>query len=76
MTGREACVVLAGDEAAGRLYFARSPGDGPGMAAVIAQVCGSVGGRGGGTAEFAQGAVPAEVVAQALARAEEAVRGA
>ena len=44
------------------------------MAAVIAQVCGSVGGRGGGTAEFAQGAVPAEVVAQALARAEEAVR--
>ncbi|OLD59441.1 MAG: hypothetical protein AUI83_03145 [Armatimonadetes bacterium 13_1_40CM_3_65_7] len=76
MTGREACVVLAGDEATGRLYFARSPGDGPGMAAVIAQVCGSVGGRGGGTGEFAQGAVPGEVVAQALARAEEVLRGA
>ncbi len=76
MTGREACVVLVGDEATGRLYFARSPGDGPGMAAVIGHVCGAVGGRGGGTAEFAQGAVPGELVAQVLARAEEVVRGA
>ncbi len=76
MTGREACVVLVGDEATGRLYFARSPGDGPGMAAVIGQVCGAVGGRGGGTAEFAQGAVPGGQVAQVLARAEEVVRGA
>jgi len=76
MTGREACVVLVGDEATGRLYFARSPGDGPGMAAVIGHVCGAVGGRGGGTAEFAQGAVPGELVAGVLARAEEVVRGA
>lgn len=76
MTGREACVVLAGDEATGHLYFARSPGDGPGMAAVLGQVCGSVGGRGGGTAEFAQGAVPGELVGRVLAQAEEVVRGA
>jgi alanyl-tRNA synthetase len=76
MTGREVCVVLAGDEATGRLYFARSPGDGPGMAAVIGQVCRSAGGRGGGTAEFAQGAVPGEGVVPALVRAEEILRGA
>lgn len=77
MTGREACVVLAGDEATGRLYFARSPGDGPSMAAVIDQVCRTTGGRGGGTPEFAQGAVaPGGAVAQVLALAEEAVRGA
>src|SRR5205807_1203585 len=77
LTGREACVVLAGDEATGRLYFARSPGAGPAMAALIDQASRSVGGRGGGTAEFAQGAVPpGDTVARALAHAEEAVRGA
>ncbi len=77
MTGREVCVVLTGDEATGRLYFARSPGDGPSMAAVIDQVCRTVGGRGGGTPEFAQGAVaPGGAVAQVLALAEEAVRSA
>src|SRR5262249_34769742 len=59
MTGRESSVILAGDEATGRLYFARSPGDGPSMAAVLDGVCRAVGGRGGGTPEFAQGAVPA-----------------
>ena len=74
MTGRESCVVLAGDEATGRLYFARSQGEGPAMAALMADACRSAGGRGGGTAEFAQGAVPpGEPVARALAAAEETV---
>ena len=77
ITGREPCVVLAGDEATGRLYFARSQGDGPSMAAVLDQVCRSAGGRGGGTPEFAQGAVaPGGAVAEVLGLAEEAVRGA
>ena len=74
MTGREPCIVLAGDEATGRLYFARTQGDGPGMAALMAEACRSAGGRGGGTVEFAQGAVPpGEPVTRALAIAEEAV---
>ena len=74
MTGRESCVVLAGDEATGRLYFARSQGEGPAMAALMADACRSAGGRGGGTAEFAQGAVPpGEPAARALAAAEETV---
>ena len=74
MTGREPCLVLAGDEATGRLYFARTQGDGPGMAALMAEACRSAGGRGGGTVEFAQGAVPpGEPVTRALAIAEEAV---
>ena len=77
LTSREACVVLAGDEETGRLYFARSPGAGPAMAALIDQASRSVGGRGGGTAEFAQGSVPpGDTVSLALAHAEEAVRGA
>ena len=77
LTSREACVVLAGDEETGRLYFARSPGAGPAMAALIDQASRSVGGRGGGTAEFAQGSVPpGDTVSRALAHAEEAVRGA
>jgi alanyl-tRNA synthetase len=77
ITGREQCVVLAGDEATGRLYFARSQGDGPSMAAVLDQVCRAAGGRGGGSSEFAQGAVaPGGAVAQVLGLAVEAVRGA
>jgi alanyl-tRNA synthetase len=75
MTGREVCVALAGDEATGRLYFARSPGNGPSMAALLADVCRAVGGRGGGAPEFAQGAVaPGAAVPQALGLAEDAVR--
>jgi alanyl-tRNA synthetase len=77
LTGREACVVLAGDEQTGRLYFARSSGAGLAMAALIERVCRSAGGRGGGTPEFAQGAVaPGETVPRALALAEEVLRGA
>ncbi|HKV46040.1 MAG TPA: DHHA1 domain-containing protein [bacterium] len=77
ITGRELCIVLAGDEETGRLYFARSSGEGPAMAALLQQASRLVGGRGGGTPEFAQGAVPAgDAVTRALAHAEEAVRGA
>jgi alanyl-tRNA synthetase len=77
MTSREPCVVLAGVLEQGRLCFARSPGAGPDMAAVLARACRAVGGRGGGTAEFAQGATPpGEAVARALALAEQEVRGA
>jgi len=77
MTGREASVVLAGDVVTGRLYFARSPGAGPSMAAVLDKVCRDAGGRGGGTPEFAQGAVASGgTVAHVLRLAEEAVRGA
>jgi alanyl-tRNA synthetase len=77
MTSREACVVLAGDEATGRVYFARSQGDGPSMAAVLDRVCRPAGGRGGGSPEFAQGAVaPGGLVAEILGLAEGAVRGA
>jgi alanyl-tRNA synthetase len=77
MTARDRCIVLAGITETGRLYFARSPGDGPQMADLLARTCRAVGGRGGGTAEFAQGAVaPGEPVARALALGEEEVRGA
>lgn len=68
------CVVLAGDAETGRLYFSRSPGEGPDMAALLGRVCAVEGGRGGGTPEFAQGAVPpGEGVARALSLAEHEV---
>lgn len=77
ITARERCVVLAGIVETGRLYFARSPGDGPEMAALLARAAQAVGGRGGGTAEFAQGAVgQGDPVVRALALAEAEVRGA
>ncbi len=77
MTSRERCIVLAGLPDAGRLCFARSAGDGPEMSAVLGRACRAVGGRGGGTAEFAEGVVPAgDAVIQALALAEQEVRGA
>lgn len=77
LTARDRCIALAGVAETGRLYFARSPGEGPDMAALLGRACRAVGGRGGGTAEFAQGTVaPGEPVARALALAEEEVRGA
>lgn len=77
MTSRDRCVVLAGITETGRLYFARSPGEGPEMAALLTRACRAIGGRGGGTAEFAQGTVaPGAPVARALALAEDEVRGA
>ncbi len=77
MTSRERCIVLAGILDTGRLYFARSPGAASDLAAILGGVCRTVGGRGGGTAEFAQGTVPpGEAVTRALALAEQEARGA
>ena len=77
MTSHDRCIVLAGVAGTGRLYFARSPGEGPDMAALLGRACRAVDGRGGGTAEFAQGTVaPGEPVTRALALAEEEARGA
>lgn len=71
LTGRAPCIVLAGDRETGRLYFSRSPGEGPDMAALLGRVCAAEGGRGGGTPEFAQGAVSSGgAVLRALALAE------
>ncbi|HXX37293.1 MAG TPA: DHHA1 domain-containing protein [bacterium] len=75
MTALSRAVVLAGVVDTGRLWFGRTPGAGPDLAAVLSRACREVGGRGGGTAEFAQGAVPpGDAVARALAVAEEEVR--
>jgi alanyl-tRNA synthetase len=70
MTGREPCVVVAGIQETGRLFFARS-GEGPDMARLMETACRAAGGRGGGSAVFAQGAVPpGNAVLTALAAAE------
>jgi len=77
VTALTPAVVVAGVSETGRVWFARAPGDGPDLAALLSRVCRAVGGRGGGTAEFAQGAVaPGDAVARVLAAAEEEVRGA
>jgi alanyl-tRNA synthetase len=74
LTGREPCVVLAGVVESGRLFFARSSGVAADMAALLKQAAQAVGGRGGGTAEMAQGSAPPDAVAQALELAEEQAR--
>ena len=76
LTGRERCVVLAGIVEAGRLLFARSPDVAADMAALLKQAAQAVGGRGGGTAEMAQGTAPPAAVTQALTFADAQVRSA
>lgn len=76
LTAREPCVVLAGIVETGRLYFARSPGIAVDMAAVLAHAARAVGGRGGGTTDAAQGAVPPAEIPRALDLAAAEVRGA
>ncbi len=74
LTSQARCIVLAGDAETGRLYFSRSPGEGPDMAALLGRVCAVEGVRGGGSPEFAQGAVPpGGAVARALTLAEREV---
>lgn len=74
LTSQARCVVLAGDGDTGRLYFSRSSGEGLDMAALLGRVCAAEGGRGGGSPEFAQGAVPpGQGVARALSLAEHEV---
>ena len=75
LTSREPSVVLAGVVATGRLYFVRSPGVAQDMAAVLTHAARAVGGRGGGTAEAAQGTAPPAEVGRALDLAVEQVRG-
>ena len=74
LTSREPSVVLAGVVDTGRLYFVRSPGVDADMAAVLKAAVGSVGGRGGGTAEAAQGTAPPAEVARVLDLAVDRVR--
>ena len=74
LTSREPSVVLAGVVDTGRLYFVRSPGVAADMAAVLKTAVGAVGGRGGGTAEAAQGAASPAAVARALDLAVDQVR--
>jgi alanyl-tRNA synthetase len=76
LTAREPCVVLAGVVETGRLFFVRSPGIGADMAAVLRRAAQSVGGRGGGSAEAAQGSAPPAEVGRALDVAASEVRGA
>jgi alanyl-tRNA synthetase len=52
----------------------RSPGVDADMAAVLTHAARAVGGRGGGTAEAAQGTAPPAEVARALDLAAEQVR--
>jgi alanyl-tRNA synthetase len=74
LTSQARCIVLAGDGDTGRLYFSRSSGEGPDMAALLGRVCTAEGGRGGGSREFGQGAVPpGQGVARALSLAEHEV---
>jgi alanyl-tRNA synthetase len=76
LTARERCVVLAGVAETGRLYFVRSPGLDVDMTAVLRHAAESVGGRGGGSAEAAQGTVPPAEISRALDRAAAKVQGA
>jgi alanyl-tRNA synthetase len=77
LTTREPCLVLAGVPEAGRVYCARSAGDGPDAAALLSRASASVGGRAGGTAQMAQGTVPpGDAVRAVLLKAEAEVKGA
>jgi alanyl-tRNA synthetase len=76
LTAREPCVVLAGVVESGRLFFVRSPGAGADMGAVLRHAAQSVGGRGGGSAEAAQGSAPPAEVSRALDLAASQLRSA
>jgi alanyl-tRNA synthetase len=67
------CVAVLG-AADGRLVVARSADLALDAGAVLRQTVGRFGGRGGGRPAFAQGAVPAEVIAQAVETARSVVR--
>jgi len=74
LTSREPCVALAGVVESGRLYFVRSPNVAADMAAILKAAAQPLGGRGGGTAEAAQGTVSPAEVARVLDLAVEQVR--
>jgi len=66
----EAAVAFA---SRGRLVVARSPSVAVDASAILRAALEPLGGRGGGRPEFAQGAVPAEAMAQAVAAARAAL---
>ncbi|MBM3449519.1 MAG: phosphoesterase [Armatimonadetes bacterium] len=63
----EGATALLGSD--GHLVFARAADAAGDMAALLRRACEALGGRGGGNATFAQGSVPSEVTAAAIARA-------
>jgi alanyl-tRNA synthetase len=67
------CVAIIGS-AEGRLVLARSADVPLDASAVLRQALGPYGGRGGGRPEFAQGAVPAERIAEAVQAARALVQ--
>ena len=74
MTASASCVAIIGAED-GRLIIARSADLVLDARAVLRQTVERHGGRGGGRPEFAQGAVPADQVAEAVQTARAAVTG-
>jgi alanyl-tRNA synthetase len=77
LVASEAAVIalVGAGQGAPALIFAQSPGGAFDAGALLKDVVSSVGGRGGGTRDLAQGGVPsAELIPELLARAAEAVR--
>ena len=74
ITASASCVAIIGGEG-GRLIIARSADVALDVRAILRQTAERHGGRGGGRPEFAQGAVPAERMADAVQAARAAVSG-
>ena len=74
MTASASCVAIVGAQD-GRLIIARSADVALDARAVLRQTVARLGGRGGGRPEFAQGAVPADRVAEAVQTARATVAG-
>ena len=73
--GRIALIASSDGERA-HLCFARPPGNGPSMSSALKSVLPIIGGKGGGSAEIAQGSGDAARLAEALAVARAQVDGA
>jgi alanyl-tRNA synthetase len=66
-------LIGAVDEGRGHLIFARPKGPGPAMGAILKEALAVLGGKGGGSADFAQGAGAPEKLDEALALAAQKV---
>jgi alanyl-tRNA synthetase len=66
-------LIGAVDEGRGHLVFARPKGPGPPMGAILKEALAILGGKGGGSADFAQGAGAPERLDEALALAAQKV---
>ena len=62
-------LIASIDEGRAHLCFARPKGPGPSMGAILKEALALLGGKGGGSAEFAQGAGDGEKLDEALALA-------